>query len=154
MTVRRHIAVLLACVPLSACEQPERKHFSYGYSIPGNSQELNSKEVEPAYLALANAKLAQADQEQYDTPPKLLRAPQPIMPTKDMIEEYDGEVVVKVHFNEQGDVAKLELVRSTKSSFTAAAYAALWQWKIEPPRRGGVPKPYVAIQRFAFRTER
>lgn len=154
MHLRRRLALLVTCFPLLACQQVERRHFDYGYKVRGNAQEFTSQEVEPAYLAIANATLAKHQDEQYDTPPRLLRAPQPIIPTKDMIERYDGEVVVKVHFSEQGDVVKLDLVRSTKSSFTAAAYAALWQWKIEPPRRGGAPQPYVAIQRFAFGTER
>lgn len=154
MVLLRHLAVLLSSLPLLACQQAERKHFDHSYAVRGNAQELNSKEVEPAYLAFANATLAQADQEKFDTPPRLVRAPQPIMPTKDMIEEYDGEVTVKVHFTERGDVGKLELLRSTKSSFTAAAYAALWQWKIEPPTSGGNPRPFVVIQKFNFRTRR
>jgi TonB family protein len=146
------ISLALFCLFLDGCASPSATRYWSEYRV-GQSGGLSAEEAELAHKSLAtNGAMADAGR-RFDTPPKLLRAPQPAMSREDIDAQVTGEVVVQIYFNERGFVEKTVVLQSTKASLTESVIAAVSQWQISPVTRKGSPAGLVARQAFSFKTE-
>ena len=82
--------------------------------------------------------------------PRLLSGAAPEYPLLARQEHVEGDVVVGIVVDENGDVSDVKAV-SGPVSLRQAALSALLRWKYEPPRREGQPVAVQAIVTIRFR---
>lgn len=145
---------LLVVLLLAACASEPSYRYEVSYRMAESTQLLNRQNAERAVITSFDATaLAMQDLEPKDRP-RLIRAPQPVMPPDDIVAGVIGNVDVEIWFNEAGTVTRVEVLKSVKESLSDAVRAAVSQWQIVPPRRDGKPRVLVARQRFEFGIER
>src|SRR5450432_1777602 len=142
--MRTVTAITVACLSAAGCAPT--------YRIGTSPVELDRVSAEAAHISAANAQMQQQPAARFDSPLKLLRAPQPALPRADALRNQLDEVVVDIHFNELGLVERAVVVRSTGESLTETVIAATSQWQIEPAKRAGQAVKVVVRQSFAFDT--
>lgn len=76
-------------------------------------------------------------------PPVPVRTVPPDYPAELRNQGISGVVMVKCTIDEQGNVADLEVTKSSNESFDKFAMAALKKWKFKPAKQDGTP---VAMQ--------
>jgi TonB family protein len=145
-------AFLISVALLSGCASSQHPRYALTYQIAGLPTTFDEFSVERAHRANANDDQLLVTQRTFDTPIKLLSAPQPVMPASDIEDRVVGEVVVEILFAEDGTFEKMTVVRSTRESLSRAVLDAVSRWKITPPVRSGKPAKFTARQAFKFQS--
>lgn len=141
--------LILALVFIGGCaDKPTSRHYStYGIGTPSN---LRAAEAAQAYMSAANPLL---EQRRSDKPVRLIRAPQPVMPPQAIDDRIEGEVKIRIIFDETGKVGTVEVVESPHQLLTQAVLQAVKQWAITPATVNGKPEKTVVRQAFVFKAE-
>lgn len=103
---------------------------------PGTgSQTSASAGADPAPAAAPTAGLLDAA-----IPTSIGRKVDPVVPREARLNRWQGTVLLAVTVSPEGVPSLVELVRSTGYPLLdRAAIEAMWQWRFDPARRGGVP---------------
>jgi TonB family protein len=151
--MRRSVIGVL-CLLAAGCASPGRTTGGY-YSVyslgTADGRQLSEREAEEAHRDAINARQIGGDQK-FDSPVRMLFAPQPVMPPEDTEAAVVGRVTVRITFGEDGAVEQTQILESTKQSLSEAVLAAVSRWKVAPLTSEGKPAKLVARQTFSFRT--
>jgi TonB family protein len=145
--------LFVTCVVLLSAGCASPRYYYSTYQVAGATTQLTAASAEEVHLAAVNSNALVADTPKFDTPIRLVRAPQPAMSREDTDARVIGRVVVEVVFGESGAVESTRILESTKESLSEAVIAAVSRWAIAPLTREGKPVKLVARQPFAFKTE-
>ena len=147
--------IVALCVGAVGCASPSRTTGGY-YSVyrigTSDGPQLSEQQAEEAHRNAINAREIGGADQKFDSPVRMLFAPQPVMPPEDTEAAIVGSVTVRITFGEDGAVEQAQILESTKQSLSEAVLAAVSQWKIAPLTREGRPAKLVARQRFQFRS--
>jgi protein TonB len=90
------------------------------------------------------------DEQEWDSPPKILVQPRPQYPYYAYQNKMEGTVVVTILINALGKVSHAE-IRQSIPHLDEAALACVRDWLFEPAQRGGKPVATVATAPVTFR---
>ena len=79
------------------------------------------------------------DLSQVDEKPKAVAQVPPVYPLGLRMDDGTGEVIMRFIIDAKGDVQDASVVKSSDPDFSAAALAAVKQWKYSPARKSGQP---------------
>ena len=147
------VVALLPILLLTACAATSSSQYRSEYDIVGHVGRVDESTAERLQIAAVDAALQQDVATYYDQPPRLIRAPQPTMPTADIDERVTGKVVVDILFAESGRVEQIFIRESPTESLTQSVRSAVQQWQITPSTRAGKPAKVQARQTFIFKTD-
>jgi TonB family protein len=90
------------------------------------------------------------NEQEWDSPPKILVQPRPQYPDYAFHKKIEGTVMVVILINSLGKVAHAE-IRESIPHLDEAALACVRDWLFEPAQRGGKPVATVAVAPVMFR---
>ena len=115
-----------------------------------------SRQVKPPGIPTAKAEFStSAPREEsvgtsHQTLPRLLDNRPPTYPAQAVADRLEGTVLLRIHVTSEGDVAKLDVLLSSRHPILdAAAVRAVRSWRFAPARRGG--RTVAAIVRLPVR---
>jgi len=146
----RYLAGLF--VLLGGCASTSPTPYPTTYRVSGSQTELSGPAAEEAHRRSAEKAVFSGNARPFDQPLKLLRAPQPVMPTEDIKAGVTGRVVVEISFAESGAVESVRILESSKQSLAECVIAAVSRWAIAPATREGKPSKVIVRQPFNFDT--
>jgi len=86
-----------------------------------------------------------------DAAPKLVRFVFPKPPTEAPNKNIAGQVEVRIAVDEDGNVTKVDIVKTAHNLLSEAVAAAAMQWKFSPATAGGVPTTFTVRQTYTFK---
>jgi len=86
-------------------------------------------------------------------PPRLIKKVEPVYPPQAKQKGIEGIVILEVQTDAEGNVDKVNVLKSESTLFNKAAIEAVKQWKYEPVIIKGKPTPIIFIVTVAFRQE-
>ena len=86
-----------------------------------------------------------------DAAPKLVHFVFPKAPTEAPNKNIAGQVEVRIVVDENGNVTKVDIVKTAHDLLSAAVITAAMQWKFLPVTAGGAPTTFTVRQTYVFK---
>ena len=86
-----------------------------------------------------------------DQPPRLISSVAPVMPREAITRGIEGDVLVELSIDPQGNVSDVKILESSDDIFSEVVLAAMKKWRFSPLIEHGVPRKFKTRQTYKFR---